>query len=89
MYNKRTWLNSNKSHSTGSVVAFSGQTEWRDGKKGIEEFLAISDCHVTARLHNIYGENHVDFLEKVKLLRSELDEFINYLENDKERLSDI
>lgn len=79
MYNKRTWLNSIKSDSTGSVVAFNGEVTYRD--ELIEEmFLEIADCKNKVRLHITSDDTKEDFIEKMKLLRNEIELFINHLE---------
>jgi len=82
MYNKRTWLNSEKSDSTSSVVAFDGEvTDLDTGKKWPHKFLEIADCHHKIRIHLTSDDTDMDFLYKMKVLRAEIDEFIAYLEN--------
>jgi hypothetical protein len=81
MYNKRTWLNPEDSDSTGSVVAYSGEvTDLDTGKKYPEQFLEISDCRTKIRLHLTSDDTPESFITKIKLLRSEIDLFIKYLE---------
>lgn len=91
MYSKRVWLNEENSPSTGSVVAFDGfvrndKEEWRS------TFLELSDCYGKARLHKASYDSMEDFIEKMKLLRNEIDLFIDYLEkeeqNEKENQKD-
>lgn len=82
-YNKRTWLNKESSPSTGNVVAFDGLTTWK-GEKIRNTFLSVSDCYSTIRLHPTDDENIDDFIDKMKLLRDDIDSFISYLENNKE-----
>lgn len=82
-YNKRTWLNGEFSPSTGNVVAFDGETTWR-GKKYRNTFLQVSDCSFSARLHKCDDDSIEDFICKMKLLRSEIDLFINHLESSQE-----
>ena len=79
MYNRRTWLNKNDSPSTGSVVAFDGETLWK-GKKIRNTFLSVSDCFVSARLVKTDDDSIGDFIDKMKLLRNEIDLFISHLE---------
>lgn len=80
-YNRRTWLNKNDSPSTGSVVAFDGITTWRDEKiRNI--FLSISDCNVSARLHKTDDDTIRDFVNKMKLLKDEIQLFITHLEKE-------
>jgi hypothetical protein len=77
-YNKRTWLNKDDSPSLGSVVAFDGEVKYSDGAERTI-FLAISDCSKTVKLIK-NSENIEDFTEKMKLLKNEIELFINHLE---------
>ena len=79
MYNRRTWLNKPDSPSTGSVVAFEGDVLWK-GEKIQSAFLSVADCNVSARLHKTDGDSMQDFIEKMTLLKDEIELFINYLE---------
>lgn len=79
LYNKRTWLNKDDSPSLGSVVAFDGEVKYSDGADRTT-FLAISDCGKTIKLIK-NTENIEDFIEKMELLRSEIDQFINHLKD--------
>lgn len=79
-YNKRTWLNKEDSPSTGSVVAFDGNTQWK-GESYRNIFLSISDCAVSARLHKTEDDTIQDFIDKLKLLRDEIECFAEHLEN--------
>ena len=83
MYNKRTWLNKSDSPSTGNVVAFDGITTWK-GEKIRNTFLSVSDCYSTIRLHPTDDENIDDFINKLKVLKNDITEFIEYLEKNKE-----
>jgi hypothetical protein len=84
MYNKRTWLNNSISDSTGSIVAFDGEVKDLDtGNKYPQRFLEIADCRHKIRLHLTSDDSSEDFLNKMKLLRNEIEEFIIYLENIK------
>ena len=78
MYNKRTFLNKLDSPSTGNVVAFDGEVKYSDGAERTT-FLAISDCHKTIRLFR-NTESIDDFIDKMKCLKSEIELFINHLE---------
>jgi molybdopterin synthase catalytic subunit len=83
MYNKRTWLNSDTSSSTGAVVAFDGKvTDLDTGVKYKERFLEISDCRHKITLHLTSDDSDEDFLNKMILLRQEIDEFIEYLKKE-------
>jgi len=77
-YNKRTWLNKEDSPSLGSVIAFDGNIEYSEGSERTT-FLAISDCSKTIKLIK-NTESIDDFINKMKLLKSEIELFINYLE---------
>jgi len=78
MYNKRTWLNKDNSPSTGNVVAFEGDVLWR-GEKIQSAFLSISDCNDIVRLHKTDEDTMEDFINKMTVLRNEIDLFIEYL----------
>lgn len=79
-YNKRTWLNKYDSPSLGSVVAFDGEVQYSDATERTT-FLAISDCSKTIKLTK-NTENIYDFIDKMKLLKNEIELFINHLENN-------
>ena len=81
MYNKRTWLNKNNSAKVGNVVAFDGEVLWKEEKiRSI--FLSISDCSVSVRIHKDDNDTIDDFIDKIKLLKDEIELFINYLEKN-------
>lgn len=84
-YNKRIWLNDQQSPSTGSIVAYSGTVNWRlrddeDGK--LQQFFEVADCHCKVRLHRASGESLADFIKKMRLLASSLEDYIEHLENN-------
>ena len=85
-YNRRVWLNKETSSMTGSIVlcdTFTYSYE-DDGKKVVRprQFLEISDCLGKIRIHNDYDRGgKEEYLDKLKLIRDEIDMFINYLEN--------
>lgn len=80
-YNKRVWLNKTNSPSTGNVVAFDGMTTWRE-EKIRNVFLSVSDCNVSVRLHKTDDDTIRDFVNKMKLLKDEIQLFINHLEKE-------
>ena len=82
MYNKRTWLNSITSDSTGSIVAFDGKVTY-EGQLVDSTFLEIADCRSKVRLHLTSDDSRHDFKEKMKLLRHEIELFIEHLEKTK------
>lgn len=64
-------------------MAFDGfvrndKEEWRS------TFLELSDCYGKARLHKASYDSMEDFIGKMKLLRNEIDSFINYLEKEEQ-----
>lgn len=77
-YNRRIWLNSNKSRSTGSLVCFDGETEFSEGIDR-DSFIEISDCSKKIRLHKSSDEDITDFIDKLTIMRFEIDCFINHL----------
>lgn len=83
MYNKRVWLNKENSASTGNMIAFDGLTTLRK-EKIRNTFLSISDCYSTIRLHPTEDDTMDDFIDKMKILRNNISDFISYLENNKE-----
>lgn len=82
-YSKRVWLNKNSSPSTGSVVAFYGDVKW-ESKPELCAFLEIASCHEKARLHMSRNDNMNDFIAKMKLLNKTINDFILFLEANKE-----
>lgn len=82
-YKKSTWLNNDKSSFTGNVVAFDGLVSY-DKKYERTTFLSISDCYGTVRLHPAEDDtDRSEFLNKLKTLRSDIDDFISHLEEEK------
>ena len=84
MYSKRVWLNKNDSPSTGNMVAFDGDIQWRD-ETVRSTFLQISDCGVSARLHKADNDKIEDFIDKIELLKNEVQLFIDYLKKEYEK----
>lgn len=79
-YNKRTWLNPETSSSTSNIVAFDGDVDY--GKEIFRDtFLQIADCHHIIRLHKKDTETTKEFIDKLNLLKSEIELFINHLNN--------
>jgi len=82
-YNKRVWLNKEGSASNGNAVAFCAKEKFNDaGEKFWNMFLSISDCHVSARLHKSYVDTPYDFIEKLKLLKYTISDFVDFLEKN-------
>ena len=83
LYNTREWLNQPTTPSTGSVVCFHGICHYPEDKDDWENmFLEVSDCHVKARLHKTTFETKEDFIQKLKLLKTNIINFIEHLENE-------
>jgi len=81
-YNKRIWLNDIKSSSTSSVVTFDGDVKYSD-KTYRDVFIKISDCKYSIKLHKKDEDSISDFITKMKLLKTEIELFINHLEQEK------
>jgi hypothetical protein len=81
MYNKRTWLNPESSYASSNVVAFDGEVIHRGNKNRIT-FLSVSDCNMSITLNRNEGDTDQDFINKIKLLRDEINLFINHLEKN-------
>jgi len=83
-YCSRKWLNPDRHPSTGSIVAYHGDSPWdRDGKPEVMTILEISDCHNKVRLHRSEKDTLVEFIEKMQTLSNEIDSFIIYLKGVK------
>jgi len=82
-YNHRIWLNKKDSPSTGSFVAFDGDMT-HYGNTARNMFVSISDCYQSVRLHLTEDDTIEDFIQKLKVLRDGISNFINHLENNKE-----
>lgn len=81
-YNKRTWLNSEDSHYTGSVCCHDGVVSNRGKPAERYTFLELADCHGKSRIHYDANLDMPAFIDKLKLLRSEIDAFIIHLEHE-------
>ena len=80
MYSNRRWLNPLKSDSTSSVVTFDGKVTYNN-KSVDSRFLEITDCQNKIRLHQTTDDTKQDFIKRMKILKSEIEQFINHLEN--------
>ena len=80
-FNKRVWLNTKSSPSTGSAVAWSGPIKWNSNSNSeIARFFEVSDCHTRARLHQTVEDSDQTYINKMRKLRQLLKEYIEYLE---------
>lgn len=84
MYCDRVWLNKHDSSNTGSVVAFHGESSWKDedGEFPLDSMLEISDCHGKIRLHKTEKDTDQDFIDKLELLSKTINNFIYYLKDN-------
>lgn len=80
-YNRRIWLNSENSRSTGSLVCFDGKTDFSDGPDR-DSFIEIADCQGKVRLHKSSYDSVDEFTQKLSMLRNEIDRFINHLKTE-------
>jgi hypothetical protein len=80
-YIRREWLNDPDSPSTGNIVAYDGDLLDCDNEPYHSTFFRVSDCHVTANIHKASYDTDDDFINKMKRIRSVLDDFINHLES--------
>jgi len=81
-YCERIWLNSVTSASTGSAVAWHGETTYGNKKSEIATFFEVADCHCKVRLHKISIENMDEFINKIKLLAETASKFAGFLESE-------
>jgi len=81
MYNKRTWLNGITSSSTSTIVTFDGDVRY-DDKTYRDTFIKISDCKYSIKLHKKDDDSMEDFITKMGLLKTEIELFINHLEQN-------
>lgn len=81
-YNRRTWLNPITKDGTSSVVGFDGMVTDFRGKTYQSTFFEISDCQNKVRLHITSDDTRQEYIEKLELLRDELEFFINHLINN-------
>lgn len=78
-YSKREWLNPDGHPSTGSVVAYHGESPWDDGGADTVTMLEISDCRHKVRLHRSEKDTLEGFIAKMEILRDVIDEFVTHL----------
>lgn len=80
MFNKRLWLNSEDSASTGSVVGYYGPAWWKSADKDSPTaFFEVADCHVKARLHLTDYDTPSDFIAKLRRVASVATELADYI----------
>ena len=77
-YNRRTWLNRKKSSSTSSIITFDGIVLY-ENKPFRDTFIKIYDCKSSVTIHKKDSESMKRFTQKIELLKSEIELFINNL----------
>ncbi len=80
-YNKRTFLNGINSHYTGSVVCHDGVVSNRGKPAERYTFIEIADCHGKVRIHTDLNLTMDEYIDKLKLLINELEDFVSHLEH--------
>lgn len=84
MYNRRVWLNKVGKTYQGYIVAVEEKVVF-----GINTFITISNGCDSISFNMRVADSKEEYIDKLKLIRDELDKFINYLEgNDKELKED-
>lgn len=79
-YKSAVWLNDETSYHTGSIVCYDGLFGYPEGT-GDLMYVEIGDCHQKVKIHKGESSTREDFVKKVRLMRDELNNFINYLES--------
>lgn len=59
---------------------FEGQLAYQDTSGLLVTFLEVGDCQVRARIHQTDLEGRKQFILKIKLLRTVVNEFLEHLE---------
>lgn len=82
MYNTRTWLNPLGHSSTGYIICFDNIVN-ENGDEYDDSYIKIGDCKngVTFHKWNVEPNAEEMFLNKLKLMSNEINNFIKYLEN--------
>lgn len=82
MYNTRTWLNPLGHSSTGYIICFDNTVN-ENGYEYDDSYIKIGDCKNGVTLHKWNAELNAEemFLNKLKLMSNEINNFIKYLEN--------
>lgn len=83
-YNKRVWLNPETSHFTGSLVCHDGVVSNQGKPPARYTFVEFSDCHKKSRIHKDDNLSMDDFIDKLKVVQTEISLFIKHLEENKE-----
>lgn len=78
LYNSRVWLNPESDYASGAVICYAGILD-NDSEY---LYLELQDCNKKVRLHKTAYESKEDYLKKIKLLKEEIDKYLNFLEHN-------
>ncbi len=78
-YKSEKWLNPPDSPSTGSIVCYDGMVDYSDGPDRYT-FIELADCHQKVRLHKSHTDSTENFVDKLRAMRNEIDNFIQHFE---------
>ena len=82
-YNKRIWLNDENSHFTGSMVFHDNVVSNQGRPAERYTFIEIASCHAKVRIHTDLNQTEKEFIEKLEMMRDEIDNFITHLKKEK------
>lgn len=77
-YLSRRFLNPSNPQ-TSFVSCYHGESVNKDG---VETSFIVGDCYNTVKLHRCRNETEQEMIAKLRLLQTELDYFIHFLENN-------
>lgn len=80
-YKSETWLNTQDSPSTGSIVCYDGDIEYTEGESPCV-FIEIADCHGKIRLHLSHTDEPTQFIDKIDKMINSLERFREHLISD-------
>ena len=83
-YTSRNWLNDTSSPSTGSVFIYDGEDPWRkpDEPDKRYQFIEISDCRNSVRLHKMERDTNKQWKNKIDCLVKDLLDYQKWLEEN-------
>ena len=81
-YNSRVFLNNEESIGDSTMRCFDGGYIDENGKFEDITYITISDCYSKIKIHPIVGESKENFINKVELIKYELDKFLTYLKTN-------
>lgn len=80
VYKSESWLCPKTSPSTSSIVCYDGPVTFESGETHNRRFVEFKSCLETVRMFQYENDSTEDFLNKLKLLKRDLNKFIMYLE---------